>query len=390
MSVRCVAGFSALTLAILTPMAAGCSSGPGGKDAGYTPPTQAELAAGVLPCKGIHTGYPGDGQCIEAPDPTKGFQFHYGPSSYDDPKEVAKYLLMPGQETTDCVFFPTPNTKDVYFNEYHSRLRPGSHHLLLYVQPVSGSPHTSTAPEACNQGIQTRNLFGATSPTMDVKQIDPAPENQGLAVKIPATQQAVAQLHVINVGSAPILREAWANILYTDPSSVKELADPIFFVAGVTMSIQVGQTLVSKGTATVPQNAGKDFRLVAAIPHTHAHTPRFSAYKTVGGKRELILEQFGVLDVPNEPHLVYFDSVMQNPLPNEASHLDGAFTGDIYLKPGDTIEWECEQTNDGIGANGQRFTSPLQFTEQAYTGEMCNLFGLYAPSTGGPWQGFGL
>jgi hypothetical protein len=352
-------------------------------------PGSSDFTAGVVSCS-INSGWDGDKLCIEPPDPSKGFQFHYGPVTYDDPTEVAKYTLQPGQETTDCAFFPTPNTTDVYFNEYHSRLRPGSHHMLLYVQPVNGSPVTSTAPGPCNQGLQTRNLFGATSPQMDVKDIDPAPENQGLAVHLPATQQAVMQMHVINVGDKPILKEGWANVIYADPSTVTELGDPIFFIAGVTMNIAVGQTVVNRGTATVPANAGSNFRLVAAIPHIHAHTPRFTAYKTIGGVKELLLEQFGVLDVPTDPHIVYFDSIQKNPQADETTHTDGAYSGIVYMNPGDSIEWECEQTNDGVGANGQTFTTPLRFTEQAYTGEMCNMFGLYAPSTGGPWQGVGL
>src|SRR4029077_9060892 len=117
-------------------------------------------------------------------------------------------------------------------------------------------------PEPCNQGLQTRNLFGATSPNMDVKQIDPSPENVGLAVKLPPTQQAVVQLHVINATDKPLLKEAWANILYTDPSTVKELGDPIFFLGGLGMNISVGQTVINRGTATVPQGVAPDFRLV--------------------------------------------------------------------------------------------------------------------------------
>ena len=121
------------------------------------------------------------------------------------------------------------------------------------------------------------------------------------------------------------------------------------------------------------------------MPHIHAHTTRFTAYKTVGGVKDVLLEQYGVLDVPTEPKLVNFDSATQNPTPNRATNTPGAFSGPVYLKPGDTLSWECVQTNDGIGLNGQPLTTPLKFTEQAYTGEMCNMFGLYAPSTGGPW-----
>src|SRR5688572_21143463 len=43
------------------------------------------------PCN-ISTGYPGDENCIDAPDPTVGLQLHYGPTNYDDQAEVERYL----------------------------------------------------------------------------------------------------------------------------------------------------------------------------------------------------------------------------------------------------------------------------------------------------------
>jgi hypothetical protein len=348
-------------------------------DAGSTSADEA-----TRPCN-INTGYPGDSQCILPPDPSKGYQFHYGPSNYNDPNEVKKFLLNPGEESTDCYFFVTPNKETIYFDGYHSRLRPGSHHMLLYLQ---NNTVTEGGPSACNQGL-SRNLFGATSPTMDTRTLSMAPENEGLAVQIAPQQQVAMQMHVLNVGTKPILREGWANIMYVDKSQVKTLGDPIFFIAGTTMSLAVGQTIVNHGTATVPTNAASDFRLVLGIPHIHAHTTRFTAYATIGGVKTKILEQFGTLDVPSDPQLIYFDSVTKNQASDPATHTNGAYSGAIYMKPGDTIDWECEQTNDGVGANGTTFTTPLKFTEQVYTGEMCNMFGMYAPTTGGAWNGFG-
>jgi hypothetical protein len=297
---------------------------------------------------------------------------------------------MPGEEKTECVFMPSVNTETAYIQEYHSRLRPGSHHLLNYVQPSTGALVTSTGPEACNQTQNFRMLFGATSEKMDVSNTSPGPENEGMAVQLAANQQVVLQLHVINATSKPILREAWANFRYADKSSVTELADPIQFTAGVLSSIQVGQTVINSGTATVPANAAPDFRLVAAIAHYHAHTTKFTVYKTVAGVRELILEQFSTLDIASEPTLFSYDSITQNQAPNEATQTNGAYSGIVHLSPGDTIDWECEQTNNGIGVNGETITAPLTFTEQVYNGEMCNLFGLYAPTTGGSWSAFGL
>src|SRR5258708_2602491 len=161
-------------------------------------------------------------------------------------------------------------------------------------------------------------------------------------------------------------------------------------MAGVVSAIPVGETVINSGTATVPANAAPDFRLVAAIPHYHAHTTDFKVYKTTGGVKTLILEQFGTLGTPTEPTLVEYNSTTTNTPPNEATRTPGGFSGIVHLQPGDTIDWQCTQTNDGIGANGATFTTPLQFTEQVYTGEMCNLFGFYAPTTGTSWGAFGL
>ncbi len=370
-----------------------CSSAPAtgaGTGAGMTMTMTPTVDSMTIPCD-IHTAYPGDNLCILPPDAAQGFQFHFGPKNYADQNEVNKYLLQPGEEKTECVFTPSVNKATAYIQEYHSRLRPGSHHLLNYVQPApAGGPITSAGPGPCNQNQNFRMLFGATSEKMDVARASPGAENEGLAVQLGPNQQVALQLHVINATSKPSLREAWANFRYADPKTVTELGDPIQFTAGVVSSIPVGTTVINKGSATVPASAAPDFRLVAAIPHYHAHTTKFVAYKIINGVKSLLLEEFGTLGVPTEPTLVAFDSATTNNLPDEATRTPGAFTGIVHLQPGDSIEWECTQTNNGIGANGQTFTTPLQFTEQVYTGEMCNLFGMYAPTTGGSWSGFGL
>jgi hypothetical protein len=382
-----------LPLALAATGMACSSNNPGAAEApdgGAAPTEMATVGPGDLPCN-INSHYPGDDKCILAPDPKLGFQFHYGPSNYTDPAEVAKYLLMPGDEVTDCVFFPTPNKTDVYFNEYHSRMRPGSHHMLLYIQPISGTaPITSTAPTACNQGAQTRNLFGAQTAVMDVTALaGAAPEDDGLAVKIPATQQAVMQLHFINAGTTPILREGWANILYTDPAKVKILGDPIFFIAGVRMSIPMGTTQTLTGSATVPQNADPKFRLVIGTGHYHTHTTRFTAWSIIGGQKQVIIDEFNPLGHLPEPGNWFYTSTRTNPTPNATSMVSGGHTGTLYMKPGDQIQWQCEVTNNNVSSNSPApYNAPsITFANAVYTGEMCNMFGLYAPTNGGPWQG---
>jgi hypothetical protein len=47
------------------------------------------------PC-GLSSGYPGDEYCILPPPAGKGIQIHFGPKSYTDEAEVAKYVLKAG------------------------------------------------------------------------------------------------------------------------------------------------------------------------------------------------------------------------------------------------------------------------------------------------------
>jgi hypothetical protein len=193
----------------------------------------------------------------------------------------------------------------------------------------------------------------------------------------------------VNIGSKPILKEVWANVVYTPKENVKVVADPIFFLAGLTMNVKMGQSVVLQGKATVPANAGPDFRLVLGTGHYHTHTTRFTAYSVIDGKKEVIFEEFNPLHALPEPDNYVFDSVTKNQAPDEAARRRGASSGVVRLRPGDQIQWECAVTNDNVSP-----TSPypyqanaITFANAVYTGEMCNMFGIYAPGTGKPWYG---
>ena len=364
---------------------AACGSSATPTSTAMTPDTPTTTVdEGTVPCANIDTGYAGDEMCIQPPPAGKGFQFHYGPSDYNNAEEVKNYTLPPNGEVTDCVYFPTPNDTDVYFNEYHSRMRPGSHHMLLYIQsdplPETGP---KDAPGDCSLAgqLKTTNLFGAQTQKLDVVgNVDGAPENNGSGIMIPAKQQGIMQVHFINTTSKPILREAWANVVYVDKSQVTQLGDPIFFIAGVTMNVAKGQTVVIHGTAPVPDNAGPDFRLVSVTPHYHTHTSRVTVTATIGGQTQTILQSFPTMHVLPEPTLTNYDSVTKNPIADESARIPGASSGILAMKPGDHVDWECQITNDDQ-------PNPITFANAVYTGEMCNLFGIYAPSTGtGPWS----
>jgi hypothetical protein len=80
----------------------------------------------------------------------------------------------------------------------------------------------------------------------------------------------------------------------------------------------------------------------------------------------------------HDPALIHFNSVTRNSAPDAVRKIAGGFSGIVDLKQGDVIEWECEVANDGDVALG--------FGNEVYTKEMCNVFGVYAPTTGTAWR----
>ena len=79
----------------------------------------------------VASGYAGDELALAPPDPSQGLQLRYGPASYSE-ADVAPYLLGAGEEEENCYMTTSPNDEEAYIVEYHGRMRPGSHHLILW------------------------------------------------------------------------------------------------------------------------------------------------------------------------------------------------------------------------------------------------------------------
>jgi hypothetical protein len=362
---------STTTLVALVAAAAGCSSDAQPDES--TDTDKPAVYAGAQPCVGFDTGYPGDEYCIAPPDPDKGFQLHYGPKDWNDPQEVEKYFIYPAEETTDCLFLKTPNTETVYTNQYHGRMRPGSHHMITYTQ--ADAVPDSTEPGDCRQGPSSRFLLGAQEPVIDIVRDDNAPEQRGYAMKLEPTLQAAIQLHYVNTTDKPQVKEAWVNLLYADPAQVTTLVEPIFWLGGLDMAVPPGAREIIKGECVTPPGAPDDLHMVQVTGHYHANTVRFSAWKTSAtGERVLIYESYDY----QHPGFTYFNSQDINPVPDSTTRqYGGTHNGALYMKAGDKIEWECEVDN--------QTNVTLRFANGVYDAEMCNMFGTYAPSMGAPW-----
>jgi len=339
---------------LATPLAlaatlAGCSSPTSGKQtttgsSGTTPgcPT---------------TGFAGDSMCLPKPPPSEGFQLVYGPADYTDTGTMAPYILQPGDETNDCYYEKTSNTSDVFVSAHQFYMRPGSHHLCANVK-TSGAMadgfHTCQADDRC-----PGTLGGSQTPKVD-ELMDPAPENQGLARKVLANAQAVINFHVINTTAKPLLREAWMNFLYLDPSKVTGILGNLFLAGGLGF-------LIAPGTHQTYQYAcspNRPVRVLGIAAHMHMHTTRMSVWHVdTSGQPNLIYENFDWQD----PKEIRYDSAHTNPASSRATQAPGGASGQMVVQPGETIQWECEVNNTSDGV--------LTFRNEVQTGEMCIVTG---------------
>ena len=332
---------------------------------------------------GISSGYSGDGLCLGSPPADEGFQLHYGPTRYDDPSLVEPFLLGPGEEITDCLYMTTPNDTEVFWRDYHLRARTGTHHIIVYTG--SGADVADGTLGECNQGTDMRFFVGAQSGLApDGVSLDvplpgsrDVPENEGYAQRLPPRTRVAFNVHYVNTTNEPILREAWVNFHYRPADEVKVVMDPIFFIGGLGMEIQPGshQVVAAQGCA-VPDSGPEELRVMGVSGHMHAHGLRFSAWKVdAAGARTLVYDTYDW----EEPLNAQFDSAHEYAPPDPLARTDGALSGLLTIRRGESLDWECEFLNDDLDTS-------LVFSDKAYTGEMCNLFGWYAPSVGVPWS----
>jgi hypothetical protein len=201
-----------------------------------------------------------------------------------------------------------------------------------------------------------------------------APEDRPLARPFFARTRLAFEMHYVNSTEEPILREAWVNLMNNedaDPSERVILGAP-FIIGAMNVPAMSRETLTYQ--TTVPgfdhdqdpatPSVSQEMRLVSLFGHRHAHTERFSIWlHRDGGPRELVYEDYDW----SEAREFFYNTVIENPLPDSATGTAGATSGLLLLQTGDTLEWECEVNNDT--------NEPLIFGNGVYVAEMCNVFG---------------
>lgn len=345
--------------AVPPPVAQAGAAAPGGAAGADAPPV---MGPKVVPsarngCPDLHTDFVGDDACLAPPDPAKGFQIHIGPSSYTDPAEIDKFIMEPGQESSECYMKKLPIDKNVLYMVYELSGRPGTHHIINTLFNDSFNEGWgicgSFLPGSGNAG----SIGGASKPHMPPIPI--APENENLGIPLTAHQQVQHDMHYFNFTQEPILREFWMNVYYIEetPETIRPMR--IGGMGGFGFAIAPGTHQTYKYECPI----NGDGRIIQLLGHTHAHGIRETAHiRRKSGERMKVFEQYDYL----EPQIFMYDSLTQNPPFSDSA--PGAHTGMLPISMGDVLEWECEVNNTS--------DSTLYYTNEVKTGEMCNIWGM--------------
>jgi hypothetical protein len=349
----------------LDPLSPGGAGGGGGNDAGKAPGNPSN------PC-GLDTPFAGDENCILPPDPEEGFQLRVGPSDYDDPDvlyakdDQGRYLwiMEPGDESTQCYHIISPNEEGRYYFKQQYRMRFGSHHMI-----IQASDNTSGVE---GWGRCVGSIVGAIGGTQQiVEDIPPGgvvpPEDEGLGRAMEAHTPLDIQLHFYNPTSEPTLREVWVNFWY---KPAEEVQTNLGMLGGFTrLNIPPGtQTTVGNECLFEQAIGAQDpVRVVTLFGHAHYHNTRFAVWHDkVDETSELVYDSYEGAEAPT----YYYNTVVQNPVPDPEAHRTGGKSGMLLLRPGEKLRFECDINN----------TTDVTFCgrNEVFDDEMCNLFGSVA------------
>lgn len=359
---------------------AGGASGAGGMagampdilpDGGMSPETdQPIVVKPAVPCN-LDTGYPGDDFCIMPPAAGEGFQLHLGPDSYD-PVAVEPYLLDPGVELTECIYVRTPNEATQLYYERRLQMRPVSHHVNVFAVAENVVPAGAIGDtwRPCGDFTDILGVIG-----FGVKPITEypaggryAPENEGIGRAITAKQAVKLELHAINTGTEPVLREMWFNVYFKAKAQITETVADVSMMGGLSYATPPGGHEIMRNEFNL--SAGPA-RILDLYGHAHANLLRFSAWRIRGADQLLLFESYDWA----EPPVFNYDSLTTNQPPDRAKLVAGGHSGVLDFAAGDTIRWECEVLNQS--------DTTLRYRNSVYDGEMCNMFGEFVGNGGG-------
>jgi hypothetical protein len=336
------------------------------------------------------TSFPGDEFCILPPPPDQGIQYGVHPqglkwfeqvsagdmSGYENVRD--DFVMKNGEEEELNYHTTTTNEASANYYRNYARMRPGSHHMIVSAQAPDAQLEAwgPGSPDGLNSGT---SLPGAQRPDENgPKALEKPADDKGLYAVLPAKTGVTFNMHHFNVSGQDILKEAWTNLWWETDATI-----PVKGIAGIPLT-QVALLNIPAGDTQdlhYSYSITSPIRLVTAFGHRHAWTTNFSAWvEKSDGKTDIVYQSFDWFDEPT----YRYDSVTTNPTPAPDKLMDGGSSGVRMLMPGEKLHFNChvEYTSERAAAvNAPEPSAPLRFANQAFSAEMCLLFGSTAQGT---------
>ncbi len=174
------------------------------------------------------------------------------------------------------------NATDLYVTRIESRMRPGSHHLLLYTFdekntafPCNTRPYVDVVRDIRNRDgtMNLANMLpmachvffaGAMTPDFDYR------FPTGVALKLPANTTLDFNVHYVNRSPADLPGEAFANLYFTDKASIQTVARTLNY-ANQDISLPPGKRTTLTKVFTMPTRT----TILGLTSHMHSLGERF-------------------------------------------------------------------------------------------------------------------
>ena len=208
----------------------------------------------------------------------KGLQLHVDP-----------FTVQPNFERELFVYRSLGNAAPIYVTRFETRMRPNSHHLVLYDfeagTPPAFIPQKDLVRDIRNPdgSMNFANMLpmayhvfvsGAMSPNAGYT-FPP-----GIALRLPANAALDFNVHYVNSGSTPIVGEAFANLYTTEASQVQQVASTLF-LSNMDLNLPAMQRTTQTKTFTFQAPT----RVLALSSHMHKRGERF-VIRIHGGARD--------------------------------------------------------------------------------------------------------
>jgi hypothetical protein len=333
------------------------------------------------------TDYPGDNVCILPPPPDKGVQYGVHPQGSKWFEQVSKgdlsgyenlsdeWLMSDGDEEQFNYQTNAHNPAEAKYYRNYARMRPGSHHMIVSSQSDGNPPEETWGPPVMTGLTAGIGLPGAQRPDENApKSLAKPEEDSGLFSALPKEAPVTFNMHHFNASGRTLMKEAWTNLWWESDARI-----PVQGIFGLdttqvkTMKIAAGETQDLHYSWQIAE----PIRMLTAFGHRHAWTSNFSAWiENTDKSLDIVYQSFNWLDEPT----YRYDSMTENPNPAPDKRSDGATSGIRTLMPGQKLHFNCHIEFTDERAASEKAPSPasvgeLHFANEAFTAEMCILFG---------------